>query len=223
MKDKPNEWVAISDLMAGVVAVVMLLLVLAVLQSSAAELQHREEAGKGAAAQRKKVAAMLGQLQQSMASQGAAQLVGFDVENGKMTLSDSVFARGSACITPQARLLLGKAERVIADFLGGAVGGQVFVEGHTDNLAVGKPVVDFERYCTVYDDNYTLSAARAREARRLLVGSLSAGSARNVIVAGYGDSHPLVQADPGNPKNRRVEVRLVLPDADGNAAVAASR
>ena len=28
MKDKPNEWVSISDLMSGVMAVVMLLLVM---------------------------------------------------------------------------------------------------------------------------------------------------------------------------------------------------
>lgn len=34
MKDKPSEWIAISDLMAGVTAVVMLLLVVAVLQKS---------------------------------------------------------------------------------------------------------------------------------------------------------------------------------------------
>jgi chemotaxis protein MotB len=209
MKEKPNEWVAISDLMAGVVAVVMLLLVMAVLKNAAAEMAHREQAEKGSIAQRKKIATMLGQLQADMASQGASQLVRFDIDNGKMTWSDSVFARSSACITPQARELFGKTEAVIADFLTSNRGAQVFVEGHTDNLAVSKPVTDIERYCTVYDDNYTLSAARAREARRLLVGRLSAGSAKNVVVAGYGDSHPLDAADPGNPRNRRVEVRLV--------------
>ncbi|MCC7598145.1 OmpA family protein [Janthinobacterium sp. FW305-129] len=209
MKEKPNEWVAISDLMAGVVAVVMLLLVMAVLKNAAAEMAHREQAEKGSIAQRKKIATMLGQLQADMASQGASQLVRFDIDNGKMTWSDSVFARSSACITPQARELFGKTEAVIADFLANNQGAQVFVEGHTDNLAVSKPVTDIERYCTVYDDNYTLSAARAREARRLLVGRLSAGSAKNVVVAGYGDSHPLDAVDPGNPRNRRVEVRLV--------------
>lgn len=223
MKEKPSEWVTISDLMSGVVAVVMLLLVVAVMQNTAAEMQRREEAEQGTLAQRKKVAAMLAGLKETMASQGASQLVGFDIENGKMTLSDSVFARSSACITPQARELLGKAEGVIADFLASG-NGQVFVEGHTDNLAVSRPVTDIERYCTVYDDNYTLSAARAREARRLLIGGLSSGSAKNVIVAGYGDSHPLDSADPGNPKNRRVEVRLVSSEpqpAAGGVSVAA--
>jgi len=40
MKDKPNEWVSISDLMAGVMAVVMLMLVLSVLQNKVAEVKR---------------------------------------------------------------------------------------------------------------------------------------------------------------------------------------
>ena len=43
MKDKPNEWISIADLMAGVMAVLMLLLVLAVLQKTFADIQRSEE------------------------------------------------------------------------------------------------------------------------------------------------------------------------------------
>jgi hypothetical protein len=43
MKEKTSEWIAIADLMAGVMAVVMLLLVLAVLQKSVSELRYQEE------------------------------------------------------------------------------------------------------------------------------------------------------------------------------------
>ncbi len=42
MKDKPNEWVAVSDLMSGVMAVVMLMLVVAVLQKNYMVLQHKQ-------------------------------------------------------------------------------------------------------------------------------------------------------------------------------------
>ena len=42
MKDKPSEWVAVSDLMAGVVAVVMLLLIISVVQQTYAELKLLE-------------------------------------------------------------------------------------------------------------------------------------------------------------------------------------
>jgi len=41
-----NEWVSISDLMAGVMAVVMLLLVVSVLQNQFAELKRQEEKNK---------------------------------------------------------------------------------------------------------------------------------------------------------------------------------
>jgi len=46
MKDKPSEWVAISDLMAGVLAVVMLLLVVSVLQKAVSELRYQGELAK---------------------------------------------------------------------------------------------------------------------------------------------------------------------------------
>ena len=83
------------------------------------------------------------------------------------------------------------------------------MEGHTDNIPVSQPVTDFQRFCTVYDDNYTLSAARAREARRLLIGNLDDTIAKRVIVAGYGDSQPINGLSPESSANRRVEVRFV--------------
>lgn len=53
MKDKPSEWVSISDLMAGVMAVVMLLLVMSVLQKTYAELKHKQELEQGELPSRK--------------------------------------------------------------------------------------------------------------------------------------------------------------------------
>lgn len=212
MKDKPNEWVSISDLMAGVVAVVMLLLVVAVLQNKAAEARHKKESELGAIEQQKKLKAMLGRLQRSVAEQHAAGLVSFDLSRNRMTLGESVFASNSACITPETRAMFAQVESQIVAFLTQVDGAQILVEGHTDNHPVSRPVIDQQKYCTVYDDNYTLSAARAREARRLIVGQLNSGSAKNVIVAGYGDSHPIDGIAPDDPRNRRVEVRFVIAE-----------
>ncbi|MNC75912.1 flagellar motor protein MotB [compost metagenome] len=83
------------------------------------------------------------------------------------------------------------------------------MEGHTDNIQVSRPVTDFAKFCTVYDDNFTLSAARAREARKLLIETLEAAQAKRVIVAGYGDSQPLPNLDPADEHNRRVEVQFI--------------
>jgi chemotaxis protein MotB len=66
----------------------------------------------------------------------------------------------------------------------------------------------------VYDDNYTLSAARAREARKALIGNLDSDTARRIIVAGYGDSSPLAGIDPADARNRRVEVQLTIGQSE---------
>jgi chemotaxis protein MotB len=131
---------------------------------------------------------------------------------GKITLRDNVFSKGSACITPEAKAAFSSVEKNISSFLGNIPEGQIFVEGHTDNIPVSRPVTDFLKFCTVYDDNYTLSAARAREARNLLVGGLAADTARRIVVAGYGDSHPVAGIDPADARNRRVEVRFVISE-----------
>ncbi len=85
-------------------------------------------------------------------------------------------------------------------------------QGYTDSLPVNQPVTDFKKFCAVYDDNYTLSAARAREARKLLIGQLSELSSKRVIVAGYGDSHPLANISESDGRNRRVEIVFLLQD-----------
>lgn len=215
MKDKPNEWVSIADLMSGVMAVVMLMLVVSVLQKTYADIKHQEELSGGTATRRQELRRMLSELQDSFSRQGADGLASFNLEEGRITLRDGVFGRGSACITHEARAALASVEAKVKAFLVEVEGSQIFVEGHTDNLPVARPVTDFERFCTVYDDNYTLSAARAREARRLIAGAVDAETSRRIVVAGYGDSHPLSGVAPGDARNRRVDVRFELPKAEG--------
>ena len=91
MKDKPNEWISISDLMAGVMAVVMLLLVMSVLQKTYAELKHKQELEQGGAAQQKRIADMLDDLKKSVEKQGASNLISFDIADGRITLKENIF------------------------------------------------------------------------------------------------------------------------------------
>jgi chemotaxis protein MotB len=209
MKDKPTEWVSIADLMAGVMAVVMLLLVMAVLQKTYAEFQHQESLAKQADTQQQRTARLLERIKVSVQGAGGDGLVAVDVASAKIMLGDGVFARGSACVTDQARQAASEVSQGIQEFLASVPQAKVYVEGHTDNLPVGRPVTDFARFCTVYDDNFTLSAARAREARKLLLTVLSEADSRRVVVAGYGESQPLPGLSPGDARNRRIEVRLV--------------
>lgn len=139
-------------------------------------------------------------------------LVALDVNSQKITLRDGVFNRGSACIASQASQALATIETQVVRFLSEFTSGQVYIEGYTDNLPVTRPVTNFEVFCTVYDDNFTLSAARAREARKFIVGDLAPAFARRVIVAGYGDSQPIPGVAPEDARQRRIEVRFVLPE-----------
>ena len=212
MKDKPNEWVSISDLMSGVMAVVMLLLVMSVLQKTWSDIKHKQEMEQGINTQRARVGEMLGSIKNTLDGTANEGLVALDVNSQKITLRDGVFNRGSACIASQASQALATIETQVVRFLSEFTSGQVYIEGYTDNLPVTRPVTNFEVFCTVYDDNFTLSAARAREARKFIVGDLAPVVARRVIVAGYGDSQPIPGVAPEDARQRRIEVRFVLPE-----------
>lgn len=212
MKDKPNEWVSISDLMSGVMAVVMLLLVMSVLQKTWSDIKHKQEMEQGANTQRARVGEMLGSIKTTLDGTANEGLVALDVNSQKITLRDGVFNRGSACVASQASQALATIETQVVRFLTEFTSGQVYIEGYTDNLPVTRPVTNFEVFCTVYDDNFTLSAARAREARKFIVGDLAPAFARRVIVAGYGDSQPIPGVAPEDARQRRIEVRFVLPE-----------
>lgn len=155
------------------------------------------------------VTGVLRQVQNVFAQQGASRLVAIDTEAGTITLKEGAFRRGSACVEPEARAAFAQVEQRIADYLKQNPAGRIYVEGHTDDKPVKAPVTDVRAYCTVYDDNITLSAARAREARLLLIGRSAPEAARRVIVAGYGDSQPLSGLAASDERNRRVEVRFV--------------
>jgi chemotaxis protein MotB len=196
--------------MAGVMAVVMLLLVVSVLQQRYAEVRHKQETEKGVAAEQKIVSKVLEDMREKINQMGVGNLIAFDIDAHKITLKDGVFSRGSACITPEANVAISSVQGKIAEYLSKIELGQIVVEGHTDSIPVSKPVTDFTKFCTVYDDNFTLSAARAREARKLLLGNLSDRDAKRITVAGYGDSHTLPNIPSTDGRNRRVEVLFSL-------------
>ena len=124
MKDKPSEWIAISDLMAGVTAVVMLLLVVAVLQKSVSELHYQQELAKAAEvaelerSQRKDPTAQLKQaLKAMMNDEGTSSLMVLDSKSNRLTLADSVFERGSACLHDEVKTAVGSVQSKVVRFL----------------------------------------------------------------------------------------------------------
>lgn len=212
MKDKPSEWIAISDLMAGVMAVVMLLLVVSVIEKQANELYHKEELARLRDTKNDPISKVTMALQAILQNSETSNLIVLDSQHQRMTLKDGVFERGSACLTPQVLAAVADVQGILVGFLRDNPQGRILVEGYTDSVPVKNPVLDYKRFCTVYDDNFTLSAARAREARRALIGALDENTARRIVVAGYGDSRPLPDRDPTDSRNRRVEVQLAIDE-----------
>lgn len=208
MKEKPSEWIVIADLMSGVVAVVMLMLVVSLVQKQEADQRHKAEMAKGADTRQQQVAAMLGEMETAFQQEDAARYIAIDKAALTVTLKEHAFRSGSACIEPQAEAAFAKFQLKIAAYLQHIQGGQIYVEGHTDNQKVNGDVTDSKRFCAVYDDNFTLSAARARQARAVLVDTRSP-AAKRVIVAGFGDSQPVPGLAPDDDRNRRVELRFV--------------
>lgn len=209
MKEKPSEWIAISDLMAGVMAVVMLLLVLTVLQKSVSEIRYQEELAQATNSRNGAINAVMDSLSETIKSQNKGELMALDSRTNRLTLRDGVFERGSACLTQEAKETISAVQAQFAQFLKSPKT-RILVEGYTDNIPVRQPVVDYRKFCTVYDDNFTLSAARAREARKALVGALDGVAAQRVVVAGYGESRPLPNIPSSDSRNRRVEVQFIL-------------
>ena len=210
MKEKPSEWIAISDLMAGVMAVMMLLLVLAIMQKGASELKYKLELEQSKVQRVDPLKDISLKIKKILNTGSANELIEMDLAHSRLTLRDSVFQKGSACLTEEAKIAVQSVQQQLESFLKEHERSKILVEGYTDNLPVNHPVTDFRRFCTVYDDNYTLSAARAREARKAIVGNMDEATARRIIVAGFGDSSPLPGIDPADARNRRVEVQLTL-------------
>lgn len=180
MKEKPNPFVSISDLMAGVTAVVMLLLVVMVVKMSVMKQ--------------------------------AANIKSVGVQDSIITLNDQAFERGSACLNPRVDSVL---KQQIAPILSEAMKEHdniwVQFEGHTDAVDVHGVSANVAKKCAVFDDNYSLSAGRAREARKAVLSTVQgdANISRRISVVGYGPDQLKNQADPEAAENRRVEIRLV--------------
>jgi chemotaxis protein MotB len=105
----------------------------------------------------------------------------------------SMFNSGDAAPNDRARRLLVAVSTIIQQ-----LPNRLTISGHTDGSAPGGR----------YASNFELSAARANEARRIL---MAQGVPINRIyeVAGRADSEPLFADDPTLPGNRRIAITLL--------------
>lgn len=209
MKEKPNEWIAIADLMAGMMAVVVLLLVISVLQKSAAEMQYQQSLMKEKAENASPVKGIMYSVAAILRRNGILTAVTVNKNANGLVFHGGVFAQGSACLSSSILTAIKQMRPFIIQFLKGSPHASIVVEGYTNDVPIMAPVTDRERFCAVYDDNVTLSAARANAVRHVLLGMANGNMVRQVVVAAYGDTKPLPGVALSSPKNRRVNVLFV--------------
>jgi chemotaxis protein MotB len=209
-----HDWLPVADLMSGVVGVVVLMLVAAMLKQQGQEYQQvkAEVASmeQQEAEQQRSLGAALSALATSVnADPKLSPLIEVNVREGIVVLRRGAFAPVSACLTPEVKAALRETSGPLKDLLEREPDYLLSVEGHTDNTPFGGRSIDASR-CGLFDNNYALSAARAKEARDALVDSWPTTLASKVLIAGRGDAVPLVKNDTeaGRAANRRVIIEV---------------
>jgi chemotaxis protein MotB len=116
--------------------------------------------------------------------------------------SEVLFGSGSARLKPAGQKVLD----LIADSLNAYPERAISIEGHTDNVPIGRN--------SPYLSNWDLSAARAMAAVDYLQRKAAVAPQR-LRVVGHGEYHPVASNDSaeGRQRNRRIEIRL-LPDSE---------
>lgn len=201
MREKPNPFVSISDLMAGVTAVVMLLLVVTVVKMSVMADAAEKKKKQG-------VEHAIKEIRESL----DPSLNSVIVQDSVITLSDKAFERGSACLSAKVEdALKSQVAPILAQKMRQYPNISVQFEGHSDAVNVTGVSANVAKTCAVFDDNYSLSAGRAREARKAVLSMVQGDTAisRRISVVGYGPDQLKNRADPRAAENRRVEIRLV--------------
>ncbi len=147
------------------------------------------------------------QLQQRLESELNESRVEIIQLKNRMTIinltSEVLFGSGSAKIKPAGRKVLA----LIASSLNAYPKRAISIEGHTDNVPIGKR--------SFYKSNWELSSARALAAVEFLRQDDQVSQNRLRLV-GYGEFQPVADNDSaeGRQLNRRIEIRL-LPGQGG--------
>jgi chemotaxis protein MotB len=227
MREKVNPFISISDLMAGVIAVVMLMLVVDFVHSAAVRQAVEIPYANGTDTESEELDTNTEHIEGIFKiDEVKIPQRDIDVQRNKILLTDGSFRSGSACISNDVeRALRSTIAPLIVKKLEEYPNMTIQIEGHTDPEPVNQSNLkeiseDFKkRNCALFDDNYTLSSARAREARKTILNAVPKDK-RNIInrrisVAGFGPSHLEDTENETADQNRRVEIKFISNQHEG--------
>ncbi|MCW3846890.1 OmpA family protein [Sphingomonas sp. LB-2] len=119
----------------------------------------------------------------------------------------SMFDLGTTALVPEANTLIG----LIGESISG-MENPIMIRGHTDSLGYGDPN---------NMNNWMLSSGRAEATRRRLFAA-GVPEVRFERIEGVADREPMIEANPADPRNRRVSITLLYRKA-GNGFNTPSR
>ena len=194
--------------MSGVVAVVLLLFVSAAIRigTEANELERLQRLEKEADA------IVMSDVMKSVESSLAPfkMSMGLIIDHSRNTIllpAGTTFESRSAIPNDVTKSALTSMSLKLLPHLQQTARLGILVEGHADGARV------MSRLPCGADDNYTLSAFRARNARNIILRTLGDKYKLRIGIAAYGESRPLVK-DVYAAENRRVEIRFELSPVD---------
>jgi len=116
-----------------------------------------------------------------------------------------MFDTGKAEIKPEGKNVLSRVAAILKDLSGQ----QIRIEGHTDNVPIGKGLQK------TYLSNWELSTARATNVVRYLVETHGLDP-KAISATGYSEFHPVETntTGEGKAKNRRIEIVVIPVDVD---------
>ncbi len=200
-------WAAVADMMSLVSAVFLIAFLAAVLSYRSAETARAAEADKRRAVEGKYTDMVQGARERRKLAEKALTVDATSdfgvLPDGTLQLPEQLlFGAGSDGLSSAGSDLVSVwlARRIAAVV---AIPGQrVLIAGHTDRTPIA-PSLQL-RFAT----NWELSAHRATNVLRAVLGAQPSIPAGSVFAAGFGDTLPLISENPYDPRNRRVEIHL---------------
>lgn len=225
--EEESYFVSMTDMMVGIIFIFVILLMTFALSFREAE-KEREIKVEQLENVEKAKKEILTDIEQSLKEKGIE--VKIDLENGILHLPEKIlFASGSASINANGRESLGHLARALyavvpcysqldgthqkIDCSGRTEANldAVFVEGHTDNVKIGRN--------SRFRDNWELSAQRAIETYKELINIeplldelRNENTQKLFSVSGYGEFRPRADnlTDEGKRANRRIDLRFLM-------------
>jgi chemotaxis protein MotB len=205
-----SEWTSIADLMAAFSAVVMMFFVVVVISAVVtAKEQKKKEQGTFKEYRENVMSKIKNELD--------TNIVKILIDSNLIRFpGDLTFEKGKACITDSVRYMLGGSLAYqLVEVVRSRYGGRIQIEGHSDTTSVSRGTRGGPSQCAAFDDNYSLSAQRARNVANELLKTLHDAVDRedlkkNMAVVGHGPNRLLPEFTDTSQEQRRVEIRIVF-------------